>query len=256
MTPFGGYARYYDLLYRDKDYAGEAAYVGRTVRLAVPEARRILELGSGTGRHGRLLAAMGFDVHGIERSPEMAALAQSAAVPPDAAGSFSCEVGDARTIALDRNFAAVVALFHVVSYQTMDDDLQATFATAARHLAPGGVFLFDVWHGPAVLTQRPEARVKKAGDGNLEVIRTARPELDAERHTVKVTYEMECRDLKSGEIARFAEDHLVRYLFPAEIESFGARSGMQVVRSEEFMSGWPPSPDTWSVAYVLRKSAL
>lgn len=56
MTIFGGYARYYDLLYRDKDYAGEAEYVARTIRSAVPDARDILELGSGTGRHGRLLA--------------------------------------------------------------------------------------------------------------------------------------------------------------------------------------------------------
>jgi SAM-dependent methyltransferase len=254
MTPFGNYARYYDLLYRDKDYAGEADYVVRTLRSAVPEGRCILEFGSGTGRHGRLLAAMGFDVHGIERSPEMAALAQSAAAPPPAAaGSFSCEIGDARTVALGRDFDAVIALFHVVCYQTTDDDLQAIFATAARHLASGGIFLFDVWHGPAVLTQRPQARVKKAGDGNLEVIRTARPQFDADRHTVKVTYEMECRDHASGEAVSFAEDHLVRYLFPAEIESFAARSGLQVTASEEFMTGRRHSPDTWSVAYVLRK---
>jgi hypothetical protein len=30
-----------------------------------------LELGFGTGRHGRLLAAKGFRVHGIERSADM-----------------------------------------------------------------------------------------------------------------------------------------------------------------------------------------
>ena len=53
-------------------------------------------------------------------------------------------------------FDAVIALFHVVSYQTTEHDLRATFATAARHLNPGGVLLFDVWHGPAVLAQQPE----------------------------------------------------------------------------------------------------
>ena len=52
MNPaFDTYARYYDLLYRDKDYAGEAAYVASHIRQHAPEAARILELGCGTGAH-------------------------------------------------------------------------------------------------------------------------------------------------------------------------------------------------------------
>jgi SAM-dependent methyltransferase len=248
--PFADYARYYDLLYRDKDYADEADYVARTLRTVAPNARSILELGSGTGRHGRLLAAMGFDVFGIERSPDMAA---SAAATVTGAGSFSCAVGDARTVQLERRFDAVIALFHVTSYQTKDADLRAMFATASRHLLPAGVFLFDVWHGPAVLAQRPERRVKRVADTALEVTRTATPRLDVERHTVKVTYDVECRDRRSGEVVRFSEDHLVRYLFPEEIEQLAAGAGMHAIRSEEFVAGRPPSPATWGVAYLLRK---
>jgi SAM-dependent methyltransferase len=242
------------LLYGDKDYAAEAHNVAQTIQTAMPGARSILELGSGTGRHGRLLAGMGFDVHGIERSPDMVARAKSASLlRPNGPGNFSCDVGDARAIALDRTFDAVIALFHVVSYQTTDDDLQATFATAARHLLSGGVFLFDVWHGPAVLMQRPEQRVKKVADGDLEVIRTATPELDSGQNTVKVTYDVECRDRRSGETLRFAEGHLVRYLFPTEIERLAAQSGMRILKTEEFLTGRPPSPATWGVVYLLRK---
>jgi SAM-dependent methyltransferase len=249
--PFADYARYYDLLYRDKDYAGEAAYVARTLCAAAPNARSVLELGSGTGRHGRLLVAMGFDVFGIERSPDMAASAE--AVTTTGAGSFSCAVGDARTAQLERRFDAVIALFHVASYQTTDADLQAMFATASRHLLPAGVFLFDVWHGPAVLAQRPERRVKRVADTALEVIRTAMPRLDVERHTVNVTYDVECRDRQSGAVVRFSEDHLVRYLFPNEIGQLATGAGMRTIKSEELVTGRTPSAATWSVAYLLRK---
>ena len=70
---FDEYARYYDLLYQDKDYQAEADYVAGLIRRFHPEARSILELGSGTGIHASLLAKKGFTVHGVERSPEMLA---------------------------------------------------------------------------------------------------------------------------------------------------------------------------------------
>lgn len=257
LPNFRRYSAVYDLLYRDKDYAGEADYVARTLRAAAPTARSILELGSGTGRHGRLLAARGFDVYGIERSPDMVALARStvsdAPELPHGAGSFACEVGDARLIELGRHFDAVIALFHVVSYQTTDDDLQAIFAGAARHLSGGGVFLFDIWHGPAVEAQKPESRVKRVSDQGWEVLRSARPEIDNTRHIVRVTYDIECRDLRSAGIARFSEDHLVRYLFPLEIDALAAHCDMEIMASEEFVTGAKPSPATWGVMYLLRK---
>ena len=53
---FADYARYYDLLYRDKDYAAAAEYVAGLIRKFHPSARSILELGSGTGIHAGLLA--------------------------------------------------------------------------------------------------------------------------------------------------------------------------------------------------------
>jgi SAM-dependent methyltransferase len=202
-----------------------------------------------------LLAALGFNVHGIERSADMVAMADTTAAPPvsRAAGSFTCEVGDVRSVNIGRTFDAVIALFHVISYQTTNKDLQAAFHVAANHLVPGGVFLFDVWHGPAVLMERPMERVKKVAGERFEVTRTARPELDTNRSTVKVVYDMECRDRQSGDVVRFCEEHVVRYLFPTEIDLLAQRYGMRVVATEEFLTSRPASPSTWGVCYLLQK---
>lgn len=255
MSNFREYSAFYDLLYRDKDYAAEAHYVTRMIRNATPHARTILELGSGTGRHGRLLAAMGFDVYGIERSPEMVSFAQAASCPPssETAGSFGCEVGDICTANLGRTFDAVISLFHVMSYQTTNQRLQAAFQVATDHLAPGGLFLFDVWHGPAVLSEGPAERVKEVADEVHRVKRTAYPELDTNCSTVKVVYEMKCEDRASGENVQFSEEHLMRYLFPTEVDLLAQNCGLLRVVTEEFLTGEPPSPSTWGVIYVLQK---
>lgn len=228
--------------------------MARTLRTANPQTRTILELGSGTGRHGRLLAGMGFDVHGVELSNDMASVARSAAGRTPGGGTFNCDVGDLRLVRVGRTFDAVISLFHVISYQTTNDDLRAAFKTAAVHLEPGGTFLFDVWHGPAVLATPPSIRTKEVANQRYRVKRIARPEHDADRATVRVVYEFNCEDLESGQKTQFAEEHLMRYLFPSEVELLATEAGFTVVATQEFLTGRPPSADTWGVGYLLQRT--
>jgi len=132
--------------------------------------------------------------------------------------------------------------------------LLAVFRNAAEHLEQGGVFLFDVWHGPAVLTQRPSKRTREVSDRSIRVKRTATPMLDTNRATVEVVYEMECANLTNGEVSRFKETHVMRYLFPTEIDLLARASGMRCERVEEFLTGQPPSTENWGVSYLLRKA--
>ena len=235
MSNFRKYSAYYDLLYRDKDYNAEADYVARLLRAERPDTQTILELGSGTGRHGRLLAAKGFDVHGIERSTDMVGIAVANAQSPIFnGGRFTCEVGDICKVHLSQRFDAAIALFHVISYQTTNELLRSSFRTVVDHLMPHGIFLFDVWHGPAVLTERPSRRVRELTDGRLRVRRTASSFLDTNLSTVNVVYDMECENLTRGEKTQFSEEHLMRYLFPTEIALLADDFDLACVKTEEF----------------------
>ena len=134
---FDAYAAYYDLLYRDKDYAGEAEYVASHIRRNAPGAKRILELGCGTGGHAIHLAQMGYVVHGVDLSEAMLsrALARKDGLPPEVAARLSFSKGDVRTVRTGETYDAVISLFHVMSYQVTNADLAAAFETASSHLA-------------------------------------------------------------------------------------------------------------------------
>lgn len=251
---FQDYSAYYDLLYREKDYASEAEYVGRLLRSMLPNSRTLLELGSGTGQHGRLLAEQGFEVFGVERSKRMMELSsRNGDKAPSGAGGFECILGDIRSVDLNRRFDAVISLFHVVSYQTSNSDVTQTFATAARHLGVGGIFLFDVWHGPAVLNERPSVRMKRIEDDSIRLTRIAEPELDSASSLVSVRYTMLVESKTNGTTNTITEEHRMRYYFPLEVDLLASHAGFAVERSEEFLSGKPPGEETWGVAYILRK---
>jgi len=254
---FATYARYYDLLYADKDYAAEANYVIERLQGNRPGLRKLVEFGSGTGRHGRLLARAGFDVTGLERSAHMLAQAHAVASRegPVSPGAFRSVEGDVRLSIVPGVFEAVVALFHVVSYQAANDDVLAMFRNAARHLAPSGLFLFDVWYGPAVLTLRPETRVKRIANDEMRVTRIAEPQLLAETNCVEVKFEVFIEDLTTGQIKRVQERHLMRYFTTPEIAWLAELTGFQVVEAEEWLTRKAPSTSTWGVCYLLRRNA-
>src|SRR5437868_3558181 len=100
---FQRYSAYYDLLYRDKDYVAEADYIAQILRASRSNVQTLLEFGSGTGRHGRLLAQRGFRVFGVERSETMikAALDHVSESPECTPGSFECKRGEIQTIRLN-----------------------------------------------------------------------------------------------------------------------------------------------------------
>ena len=206
----------------------------------------LLEFGSGTGIHGRLLAELGYKVTGIERSEEMVKQSMSTQ-------GFSCQQGDICSVKLGRTFDAVLSLFHVVSYQTANNSVQSLFARAAEHLHPGGVFIFDVWYSPAVLSIKPKVRVKRISNNSIEITRIAEPKLKPNTNCVDINYNIFVRDLKSGEVEIIDETHPMRHFSLPELDLFAKSNGFERLRAEEFMTGNNPSEKTWGVCLVLKK---
>lgn len=258
-TVFSAYARYYDLLYRDKDYARESDYVAALFQRFHPHVVSVLELGSGTGRHAALLAGKGYRVLGVERSAGMLERARALVQTPatgEAAGAHpppEFVEGDIRAVRVDRQFDAAISLFHVISYQTTNTDLLQAFETACLHVKKGGVFVFDVWYGPAVLTTPPAVRVKRMADDSIEVTRLAEPLLLPNSNLVEVNYHVFIRTKVTGAVSETREKHEMRYLFAPEIDLLLGQSGFERLHAEEWLSGRTPGCGTWGVCFVARR---
>jgi SAM-dependent methyltransferase len=252
MSTFRNYARYYDLLYRDKDYAGEAEFIQQLMQTHAPDAQTILDLGCGTGIHAILLAKKGYKIHGVDFSQEMLDQARDrrSQLSPDLAARLQFTPGDIRKVALNQTFDVVLSLFHVISYQTTNEDLLAAFATAKKHLKPGGVFIFDVWYGPAMLSDRPAVRVKHLEDEEISVTRIAEPQIYPNQNLVDVTYKVFIKDKSSSLVDEIQETHCMRYLFQPEVSLLLNNSGLRILQAQEWMSGRTLGLDTWGAMFI------
>lgn len=245
------YARAYDAIYADKSYEHECGLIERALHQhGHGETHAILDLGCGTGGHSLELARRGYAVTGVDRSPAMLDAARAKADQTGVAASF--QLGDIRTAELTETFDAALMMFAVLGYQLENADVLTALETARRHLRPGGLLLFDVWFGPAVLSTKPSLRSKtfESTDGELE--RTSSGELDVLRHRCTVTFELS-RHVGSETVSVAHETHEMRYFFPLELELFLDRTGFSLLDLSAFPD-WEeaPSLETWNVVVVAR----
>ena len=117
----------------------------------------------------------------------------------------------------------------------------------------GGLFLFDVWFTPGVYSQRPETRIKRMSDGDVEIIRLAESEIHYDANVVDVHYQILSQD-KNGKCQQFNELHKMRHFSAPEIELFASQAGFAMVGMEEFVTRNKPSEKTWAICFILKKT--
>ena len=143
------FARYYDAFTANVNYPARARYFDRLIKKAGKShgGNILLDLACGTGSLSWRFAAMGYQVIGVDSSPDMLAVAAAKAgeiVLPDGAVPplFLCQTMQELDLygSIDACVCALDSINHLPGYPA----LKAVFARVALFLAPGGVFAFDV----------------------------------------------------------------------------------------------------------------
>lgn len=134
MTQFyGALAAWWPVLSPVEEYAEEAAELRQVILEHRPEARTLLELGSGGGHVAHYLKQH-FECWLTDVSASM--LGVSRQLNPECVHVE----GDMRTLELGRTFDVVLA-HDAVDYMTSEEDLARVCDTAWRHLCPGGLVM-------------------------------------------------------------------------------------------------------------------
>jgi len=251
---FNAYAKYYDLLYQDKNYVAEVDYIVSHIKTDAPKAKNILELGCGTGVHAEHLARLGYAVHGIDMSEQMLALAEKRKeeLPIDIASRLSFSLGDIRSIRVEKVYDVVISLFHVMSYQSYNHDLIASFETVQSHLSRGGLFMYDFWYAPSVLTQKPRVTVKRLEDKEIKITRVAEPIIDMNQNLVDVNYTVFINEKLTGKIEQLDETHKMRYFSLPELQCYW-HSKFLDCGTFGWMTNSAPNTSIWAAFQKLKR---
>jgi SAM-dependent methyltransferase len=134
-------ARYYDALYSFKDYEDAARRIHETIQALRPGARRLLDVGCGTGRHLETLRRW-YDVEGADIGAELIEVAR------ERLPGIPLHHQDMASLALPHRFDVITCLFSAIAYVKTAARLEETIAAFARHLEPGGLAIIEPFFSP------------------------------------------------------------------------------------------------------------
>ena len=143
MSQYQGLAGCYDAFTEDVCYPKWADYFESVFSKHETQVESILDLGCGTGSLSVLLSDRGYEVIGVDASPEMLAQAQAKAtackkIPP----MFLCQ--EMEELDLYGTVDAAVSSLDSISYLDGPEALDETVARLKFFVRPGGLFVFDV----------------------------------------------------------------------------------------------------------------
>jgi SAM-dependent methyltransferase len=243
------YAKCYDVLYGDKNYNDECDLIEKILsQYGRGTDTTILDIGCGTGGHMIPLLKAGYDVVGVDPSRYMI----DEAVKKDASLVSRINVGRLQDFKLRGRFEAIICMFSVINYVTETDELIKSLMNVRHHLARGGLFIFDFWYGPAVMTIKPDARIKSVEHNGLVIERIVVPEWDIFSHIIRSHYYL--RVIKGDHIEEeVSETHTLRYFFPQEVIWCLGQTGFELVKFSSFTDlDHPPSVNEWDALVVAR----
>ena len=250
MEVFKDYAYYYNAFYQDKDYRSEAGQIDYLLKKYNDGIDKIINFGCGTGKHDVELVKLGYTCKGIDMSPLMIEIARDNAQKEDIKIDFAVEnICDYKS---QDKYDAVISLFHVMSYQNKNEEILAAFQSARNALNSGGIFIFDTWYGPGVLSDKPIVRVKEIEDSENRLIRIARPIMHDKENIVDVNYEVLIINKNTNKVQTINEVHNMRYFFRPEIEKLLDEAGFELLEQLDCNTLENTSFNSWTCYFIAR----
>ena len=136
----------YDEINKDINYSEWADFIEKIINKELSEipAKLVLDLGCGTGSMTLELASRGYDMTGVDSSPEMLDIARLRAEKSGIQGDILWLCQDMREFELYGTVDVVVSCLDCINHITKPSEVKKCFSLVHNYLIPDGLFIFDI----------------------------------------------------------------------------------------------------------------
>ncbi|MCL2088936.1 MAG: class I SAM-dependent methyltransferase [Oscillospiraceae bacterium] len=243
MSIYGSFARFYDLLSHDVDYAAKAEHIASILDSAGIKEGILLDLACGTGMLSVRFADMGYDVIAVDGSAEMLSIAADERNRPNII--YICQRME--ELELYGSVRAIVCMQDSLNHITDSAALQTAMSRAAEYLEPDGIFVFDVNSVYKHRSVLADNTFVQEHDGLYLVWRNQPLEDDITEMTLDI-FEQTVIGYE-----RYTEHITERAYGHDEIIDFIKTAGLVYIDSYDGDSFGPVAPDSQRILYITKR---
>lgn len=142
MSAYEAFASVYDIFMEQVEYDQWLNHIHAIWEKFGLQPKTVIDLGCGTGSIALPLAKEGYDVIGVDLSPEMLTEADHKAMEEGVSVRFACQ--DMTELELGEEADCILSLCDSMNYLTEDGQLEDAFKSIAQHMKQESLFLFDL----------------------------------------------------------------------------------------------------------------
>jgi SAM-dependent methyltransferase len=203
------------------------AHVPFYVDLARQQGGAVLELACGTGQLTVPVAALGLPTVGLDQSLPMLNVAKRRAAA--AGASVALIQSDMREFTLGRDFNLIFVARNSLLHLLTAADLLAAFRAVRRHLAPDGVFAFDIFNPNVRMLAQPSGQRVPVMEADTTAFGTLRVDAtvdyDAATQVNRSTWYISQAEKPDAWIVPM----VLRSIFPQELPLLISAAGLELV---------------------------
>lgn len=204
---------HYHTLYKNRDYKEAEFFLKNLTDYLKPKTTdKILDLACGAGRHSIFLNGLGYDVTGVDLSPNSI---QTASESRNERLSF--DVHDMREVYRENGFDFVLNMFTSFGYFESDEENVKMLKSVEKTLKTDGIFVLDFFNSTKVIR---------------DLVKEESKEIEGVKFDLK-------RELKDGQIVKhinfrdrsrtFSFQEIVQAINLSDFQSLFSRTGLKII---------------------------
>lgn len=161
VKPYEVFSKVYDYLMNPEFYKKYLRFIKMIIRKHKIHPKKILDVACGTGKLAKMLKNEGFEVTGIDSSPEMIKIAKKRGI--------KCYLMSMENFKLNEKFDMIISTYDSVNYLSRTK-LRKFVRNAYFHLNESGVLIFDINSSKKIINKLQKRGTMFFSTNNFDVV--------------------------------------------------------------------------------------
>lgn len=247
MEAYMSFAKVYDIFMDNVPYGEWSEYLHELLTEYEIEDGIVLDLGCGTGNLTEKLAGFGYDMIGVDASPDMLEIAMDKRV--QSGYDILYLLQDMREFELYGTVRAVVSACDCVNYITDPEELTDVFRLVNNYLDPAGIFVFDFnteYKYRELLGDRTIAEDREECSFIWDNFYDEEDGINEYELTLFIREE-------DDRYRKYQETHFQKAYTLEQMKEYLAAAGMEYVTAYDAYTKEPPHPESERICVVARE---